>query len=107
MLYKFKSQAGADLIMLEATGTRVLDIIGKARTAQGIIEPAQMAQAAAALQAAFAEEEKEQQGSIEIAKNKGEVPPRFEAISLRKRATPFVAMLQRCGTAKAAITWGV
>jgi len=38
MLYKFKSKATGDLIMLEPNGRQVLRLIGKEPTAQGIIE---------------------------------------------------------------------
>ena len=40
MLYKFKSKAAGDLIMLEPNGRRVLQIIGKDPQPQGIILPA-------------------------------------------------------------------
>src|SRR5438128_398173 len=43
MLYKFKSKAAGDLIMLEPNGRRVLEIIGKDPAPKGIIESAQMA----------------------------------------------------------------
>ena len=42
MLYKFKSKAAGDLIMLEPNGRRVLDIIGKDPGAKGIILPEEM-----------------------------------------------------------------
>ena len=42
MIYKFKSKAAGDVIMLGPTGERVLGLIGKDATPQGIIEPAQM-----------------------------------------------------------------
>ena len=53
MLYKFKSKADGDLIMLEANGRKVLEIIGKAPGVQGIILVADMAAAVTALQAAI------------------------------------------------------
>ena len=40
MLYKFKSKATGDLIMLQPNGKSVLEIIGKdAAAASGIIQP--------------------------------------------------------------------
>ena len=50
MLYKFKSKASGDLIMLEPNGRRMLEIIGKTPGPQGIIEVHQMAAAVAALE---------------------------------------------------------
>ena len=107
MLYKFKSKAAGDLIMLEPNGRRVLEIIGKDPGPKGIIQPAEMAPAMRALQAAVEREEAEQQAAIQDAQAKGQVPPRFEAVSLRQRVQPFVEMLRRCEKAGKEIVWGV
>jgi cyclopropane-fatty-acyl-phospholipid synthase len=107
MLYKFKSKAAGDLIMLEPNGRRVLEIIGKAPGPKGIIQPAEMEPAAAALEQAIVREEAEQQAAVDEAKARGEVPPTFGEVSLRQRATPFIEMLRRCGKAGREIVWGV
>jgi hypothetical protein len=107
MLYKFKSKAAGDLIMLEPNGRRVLEIIGKDAQPQGIILPDQMPAAIEALQAAVERDEAEQKAALEEAKAKGEPPPRFEAVSLRQRAVPFLDMLRRCEKAGKEIVWGV
>ena len=57
-LYKFKSQATGDLIMLEPQARRLLGIIGKEPSARGIIEPAQMSAAIAALEHAVAQKKR-------------------------------------------------
>jgi hypothetical protein len=107
MLYKFKSKAAGDLIMLEPNGRRVLQAIGKDPGPKGIILPEQMAAAAQALDAEIAREEAQQKAAIEEATAKGEVPPRFDAVSLRQRAQPFLEMLRRSEKAGAEIVWGV
>ena len=111
MLYKFKSKAAGDLIMLEANGRHVLDIIGKdtspASGGKGIILPADMAAAMAALQAAIATEEAAQQAAVAEALAEHRTPPRFDAIGLRQRAQPFIEMLRRCQKADKDIIWGV
>jgi hypothetical protein len=107
MLYKFKSKAAGDLIMLEPNGRQVLQIIGKDAGPKGIIEPTQMPGAIAALEAAIVKEEAEQKAAAEEARVKGEVPPRSDAISLRQRAVPFLDMLRRCEQAGKEIVWGV
>ena len=107
MLYKFKSKAAGDLIMLEPNGRRVLEIIGKDAGPKGIILPEEMPGAIQALEAAIAGEEAEQKAAIEDAKAKGQVPPRFDAVSLRQRAVPFIDMLKRCSAAGKEIVWGV
>lgn len=107
MLYKFKSKAAGDLIMLEPNGRRVLQIIGKDPGPTGIIEPRQMGGAISALEAAIAAEEADQQAAIAQARARGEEPPRFEGVSLRQRAVPFIDMLRRCEQADKEIVWGV
>ena len=51
MLYKFKSKAAGDVILLQANGRQILEIIGKADSDQlvkGILLPAEMPAAAPA-----------------------------------------------------------
>jgi hypothetical protein len=108
MLYKFKSRAAADLIMLEPNGRRVLQIIGKPADAkQGILQAAEMPAAIAALEAAITQEEARQKAAREEAVARGEEPPASEDISLRQRAKPFIEMLRRCEKAGKEIVWGV
>jgi len=54
MLYKFKSRAAADLILLEPQGRQILEIIGKTPGPTGIVTAAQIPAALAALEAAVA-----------------------------------------------------
>jgi hypothetical protein len=107
MLYKFKSKATGDLIMLEPNGRRVLDIIGKDPGPKGIILPEEMAPAIRALEAAIAREEQEQEAAAAEAKANGQVAPRNDSVSLRQRAVPFLDMLRRASQAGKEIVWGV
>lgn len=107
MLYKFKSKAAGDLIMLEPNGRRVLEAIGKDAGPKGIILPGEIASAIAALEASIAAEEAELQRAVEEARAKGEVPPKADSIALRQRALPFIDMLRRAQKANEDIVWGV
>ena len=107
MLYKFKSKAAGDLIMLEPNGRQLLQIIGKEPGAKGIIEPAQMGPAIRALESAIAREEADQKQAEAEAAAKGETAGRAEGISLRQRAVPFVDMLRRAEKDGEDIVWGV
>ena len=107
MLYKFKSKAAGDLIMLEPHGRRILKIIGKDPGPTGIILPREMAPAVLALEQAVADEEARQQAALEEARAKDEPAPKFEAIGLRQRTHPFIEMLHRCEKADREIVWGV
>jgi hypothetical protein len=107
MLYKFKSKAAGDLIMLEPNGRQVLQIIGKEPGTSGIIEPVQMGAAIQALESAIAREEAEQKQAGAEAQAKGDKAVRAEGISLRQRAVPFIDMLRRAEKQGEDIVWGV
>jgi hypothetical protein len=107
MLYKFKSKASGNLIMMEADGRRLLQIIGKTELHRGVLLPQDMPAAIAALQHALIQEDAARTVS-------GTKQPTDEAtlawtqpISLRQRSLPFMQMLQRCQNAQKEITWGV
>ena len=107
MLYKFKSQAAGDLIMLEPNGRKMLQVIGKDPGPQGIIQVHEMAAAVSALERAIAQDEAQRQAEVEAGRSEGLEPQRQEAITLRHRATPLIEMLRRCEKAQADIVWGV
>lgn len=107
MLYKFKSKATGDVIMLEPQGKQILKIIGKEPSAKGIIEFTEMTAAVAALRAAVEREEAAQAQAKADAEQKGEPAPRFEGIGLRQRVVPFIDMLQRAQAEEANVVWGV
>jgi flagellar biosynthesis/type III secretory pathway chaperone len=111
MLYKFKSKAAGDVIMLQANGQALLEIIGKHSPSEpslkGILLPEQMSLALAALQKAIALEDAQRQQVIAQAKTENSSAPRFETIALRQRALPLMDMIRRCAQANQAITWGV
>jgi hypothetical protein len=98
MIYKFKSEAAADLIMLEALGTQVLRIIAK-ESSKGIVQPQDMPAAIAALKAAVAQSE-------QVASSEDDEKVE-KAVSLRARLWPFVTLLERSMAAKVPVTWGV
>jgi cyclopropane-fatty-acyl-phospholipid synthase len=107
MLYKFKSKATADLILLEPQGKQFLQLIGKTVQAKGIIEPQHMPAAIAALKDAIAQQETEQQMAREQAKSQGAPAPVFDNISLRQRCKPIIDMLERSHRENHPIVWGV
>ena len=100
MIYKFKSKATGDLIMTQPVGDRVLSLMGKPASAQGIIEVDQMAAAMSALEAAVAAEHPNP------ANDGDDHSPRADTVSLRQRVWPMVDMLKRALAEKQPITWG-
>ena len=115
MLYKFKSKATADLIMLEPNGKQILRIIGKDTAPKGILEVTEMVHAIEALRQAVQQEEDAQaqvnaqntQNSEGIQDKKGATASSQERpVSLRQRAAPFIDMLQRAHKAGKDVVWG-
>lgn len=105
MLYIFKSKAAGDLILLQASGERILQIIGKEPGPKGIILPEQIPAAIAALENAVATAEKPVEKTDEPdAENAVAAADR---VTLRQRAVPFIDMLRRCQAAGKEIVWGV
>ena len=100
MIYKFKSRATGDLIMTQPVGERVLGLIGKERTPQGIIEVGQMPAAIGALESAVASEAPHASGDDDEGGGKG------DSVSLRQRVWPMVEMMKRAMAEKEPITWG-
>ena len=98
MLYKFKSKAAGNVIMLEPNGKQVLQLIGKDAGAKGIIEPSQMDAAIAALESAIAKEQ---------ADSEADGADKADGISLKQRALPLIDMMRRAKAADEEIVWGV
>ena len=108
MLYKFKSRATSDLIMLEPHGRKLLQIVGKfSEDQRGIVRPEEVPQAVAALEAAIAQDEARRRAAEDEARAKGEEPVPPDSVSLRQRATPFIEMLRRSAAAGREVVWGV
>lgn len=100
MIYKFKSAATGDLIMLGAHGDQMLRLLGREPAPRGIIEVADMPAASAALLAAIARDE-----APGAADEDDEVAQ--PAVGLRQRLWPMIEMLRRAQAADAAVVWGV
>ncbi len=107
MIYKFKSKAAGDVIMMGASGDHVLRIIGKEPAAKGIIEPADMPAAMAAIEKAILDEEEARREAEAEAQAQGKTLPRSDSVSLRQRAWPLVDMMKRSHGEDKEIVWGV
>jgi hypothetical protein len=103
MLYKFRSKAAGDVIMLGPNGDQVMRLIGREPAAQGIFEVEHMPQIVAALERAVAADDaaRRTDGADESDK-----PAQGDGVSLRQRVWPLVEMLRRAQAAREVITWG-
>jgi hypothetical protein len=107
MIYKFKSKASGDIIMMGPSGDALLRALGRAPAPKGIIEPGDMAAAMVAIeQAVLAEEAARAEAEKEAAARGEKLAPR-EAVSLRQRLWPMLDMLKRSAAASEPVVWGV
>jgi cyclopropane-fatty-acyl-phospholipid synthase len=108
MLYKFKSRAAADLIMLEPHGRQIVSIMGKTPGASGIVTVAQIPAASSAAMAAVADEEARVQAqAAEEGDDADAAEQRKDAVRLRQRVVPLIEMLKRSAAADVDVVWGV
>ncbi|WP_088283483.1 DUF1840 domain-containing protein [Ideonella sp. A 288] len=107
MIYKFKSKAAGDLIMLGPNGDAMLRLLGREPAAKGIFEPAAMPEAIVALQAAIDAEEAARAEAEREALATGGERPAAQGISLRQRLWPMVEMMRRAQAHGEPIVWGV
>jgi hypothetical protein len=110
MLYKFKSKATSDLIMLGPDAQRLLRLMGSDGAPKGIFTVEHQPQAIAALEASIAQDEARIADLLaerisEGADDSGAATT--ETVSLKRRAQPMLEMLRRSVAAKADVVWGV
>jgi len=101
MIYKFRSKATGDVIMLGPNGDHMLRLIGREPSAQGIVEPEAMPEAVARLRAAITVDE----GDGTAAPQDEEAGA--EAVALRPRLWPVIEMFERAYRAGEPVVWGV
>lgn len=107
MIYKFKSSAAGDLIMMGPAGDNVLRLLGKSPAPQGIFEVGEMPAAIAAIEQAVAAEDAAREQAEKEAAAEGRKLGPAEGIGLRQRVWPLVEMMKRSIAEKADIVWGV
>ena len=107
MLYRFKSKAGADVVMLADSGDAVLRLMGREPAPKGILEVADLPGLIQALEAGVAADEAQFQRSVDEAQAAGQPAPRRQGVTLRQRAWPLHELMQRSLKEKADVVWGV
>jgi cyclopropane-fatty-acyl-phospholipid synthase len=105
MIYKFKSQADADVIMLEPNGEHMLTLIGREPSAQGVVTVAQMPAAIAALEAAILAQEVAE--ALAPSPHAMDMAADGDSVRLRARAGPFINLLSNSAKAGKDVVWGV
>lgn len=104
MIYKFKSQAAADVIMLQINAEQMLRIIGKEPSVQGIVTVEQIPAAIAALESAVAAHESAQTTGHTATASEDVAG---DGVMLRQRAAPFIELLRSSAEAGKNMVWGI
>ena len=115
MLYKFKSKACADVIMLGPQGDQALRLLGREPAAKGIIEVGAMPSALAVMNAALAAHDSAAKADSTQAREQTADPhatleAELEAepdVGLRQRLWPLTEMMRQAHAAGEPIVWGV
>jgi Domain of unknown function (DUF1840) len=107
MLYEFKSKAAGTVVMTGAVGDRMLAIIGRAPSPQGIFTPEQLGAAIEALQAAIAAEKMAPPQSTDETDTHESSDKAGKSISLAQRALPLIELFTAARAADKPVTWGV
>lgn len=105
MIYRFKSKADGDLIMMGPAGDSVMRILGREPAPQGIIEAGALPPAIAALEQAVAADEA--RGASASSPNPPPTEGGGDKVSLKQRVWPLLEMMRRSQAEGADIVWGV
>lgn len=106
MLYRFKSRAAADLVMLEPAGRRLLELLGREPSAQGILAWEDLPILVERLERAVEQDDAFWAEAQAQAEAQGQQIRRPE-VSLRQRLWPMREMMRRCHAERQPIVWGV
>lgn len=103
MMYKFKSKAAGDVIMLGPNGDQVMRLLGREPAPKGIFEADALPAAAAALEAAVVAEEAMRK---QAAPEDEDQPGKGDGVTLRQRVWPLIEMMKRSHAERQPIVWG-
>lgn len=109
MLFKFKSQAASDLIMLEADARKLLQIMLGDDSVKGIVLAQDIPRCITALQEAVLQDEEARKRQVEKAADDGDDSDGvvLDAVRLSQRATPMLKLLERSRAEASDVVWGV
>jgi hypothetical protein len=113
MLFKFKSKATSDLIMLEPDARVLLKMMLGDDPVKGIVLAQDLPATIAKLESALAQESAHEASAkvrlhdTTAGLDNSEDGPLVEAVLFSQRAAPMLQMLKRCMAENADLVWGV
>jgi hypothetical protein len=107
MLYRFKSQATEDIVMMEGNARQLLDIVGKA-SSKGIITVDEMPAAIGALEGAVRQDASSNRHNHDSFATEDHADDAERVhVGLHQRAAPLIHMLKRSLAEGKDVVWGV
>lgn len=110
MLYRFKSKAAGDVVMLEPNGKQLLEILGKDPAGPGILLPQDMTAACEAIARAVTQDEAARAQRQQQAQDDDDETARLaesERVTLRMRVAPFLELVHHSQRENTEVVWGV
>ena len=105
MLYRFKSRAAPDFVMLEVHARQLFSIVGKTPSPKGIITVEQIPGAISALEAATAQEGSNTHNHDAFAVEGHDNDAEKQHVGLHQRAVPLLHMLKESLADNKDVTW--
>ncbi len=98
-MIRFRSKAGADVLMLQAHAERLLEALGRERASEGIVLPEQIEAALAAFEKDLKQEAVPAEPALEVEGVEEDVP------DLARRAWPVLELLRRARQLQVPVLW--
>jgi hypothetical protein len=110
MLFKFKSKAASDLIMLEPDARALLQMMLGDDPVKGVVVAQDLPATIARLEAALKQElakSQVQKSPESLVLDEGDDEVKENGVRVSQRAAPMLQMLKRCMAEKSDLVWGV
>jgi hypothetical protein len=100
----FRSEVGPDIMMFDDIAHRMMELMGKDKTAQGVITVEQLPEAVARLKAAAASDKAQHGDPLNDEDEESEVA---RPVGLAQRIVPLIELLEISLQRQKPVTWGV
>lgn len=100
----FRSEVGPDVMMFDPVAHRMMDLLGKEHSAQGVVTVEQLPAAIATLKDAIAKDRAAHQPHVEEDEDEA---PANRPVSLAQRALPLVELFDISLARGKPVTWGI
>jgi hypothetical protein len=110
MLFKFKSKAASDLIMLEPDARALLQMMLGDDPVKGIVLAQDLSTVIARLESALARESANSQAhkrAADSSEKEDSLEDKDALVQVGQRAAPMLQMLKRCLAEQSDLVWGV